>query len=162
MFDLQQFDRVPQIEIHKICDTIKNNIFINDLAVKFNELFFRLIEYSLHDNKGVNDWVFKSSFIRVLHKLRDLTQYPTFKNDNSTFIEKFINEVKPYHTQIREYISKFDGDDLFLGDVTDFDVHSFWDTTLEYFRKPSGDFAGDELCGHQTKINHGAIIEDII
>ena len=151
VFDLQQFDKVPQTEAHKICNTIKNNIFINDLAVKFNELFFRLIEYSLHDNKGVNDWVFKSSFIKVLHKLRNLTQYPTFRNDNSTFIEKFINEVKPYHTQIREYISKFDGDDLFQGDITDFDVHSFYDSTLGYFRKPSGDYTGDSLLWPQNK-----------
>jgi len=151
VFDLQQFDRVPQVEMRKICDTIKNNIFINTLAIKFNELFFRLIEYSLHENKGTNDWVFKSSFVRVLHKLRDLTQYPTFKNDNSTFIESFINEVKPYHTQIREYISKFDGDDTFQGDVTDFDVHAFYDTALGYFRKPSGDYAGDENLWPQNK-----------
>ena len=109
-----------------------------------NELFFRLIEYSLNENTYTNDWVFKSSFISVAHKLRSLNQYNTFKYDNTTFIEKFLEEVKPYKTNIREYVSKYDKVDTFEGDTTDFDVHAFYDEDLQLFREPSGQYEGDE------------------
>ena len=144
VFDFKNFDKTPQSEIRKILSALKDQVFVEDLAVHFNKLFFRLIEYALHENQSQNDWVFKSSFIKIKHRIRNLDQYPTYKNDNTTFIEDFIKEVKPYHTKIREYVAKYDKVDTLLGDLTDFDVHAFYDTNLEYFRKPSGDFAGDE------------------
>jgi len=136
----------PADEVRNLFSAVKNDIFINDNALLMNELFFRMIEYSL-DEYGTThpDWVLKTSFIRVLHKLRDLAQYPTFRNDNSEFVETFINEVKPYKTKIRDYTTRFAGDDNFAGDVTDFDTHAFYDADLTLFRKPSGDYAGDEV-----------------
>ena len=97
----------------------------------------------LHDSG--TDWVVKTSFLKVLHKVRNLNQYPTYQLDNSTFIEEYINEVKPYHTNIREYTAKYDGDDKFQGDVTDFDLHAFFDSTNGHFRKYSGDYEGDDV-----------------
>ena len=144
-YDFGQFDRVPHTEIRQILTTLKNDIFINENSITFNKLFFRLIEYALSEQNYSVDWVFKSSFIKVAHKQRDLAQYPTYKNDNSQFVESFINEVKPYHTKIREYVTSYDGDEPFQGDITDFDVHAFYDEQLGYFRKPSNDFQGDNL-----------------
>lgn len=145
VFDFNYFDKIPVQEVRNILKALKNEIFIDDRAIYFNQLFFRLIEYSLHESVNQVDWVFKTSFLTVLHKLRSLAQYPTFKNDNDHLIEDYINEVKPYHTKIREYVSKFDGNDNFDGDVTDFDVHAFYDENLMLFRKPSGDYSGDEI-----------------
>jgi hypothetical protein len=151
VFDFEKYDRVPHQEVRNIATSIFDNIFVDTLADKANELFFRMIEYALHETQiTTRDWLIKTSFIRVLHKIRDLKQYPTYLLDNSTFIEEYINEVKPYHTNIREYVATYDGDDTFQGDVTDFDLHSFYDTTNEYFRKPSGDFGGDEITRTQN------------
>lgn len=136
----------PSNEMRNLFSAVKNDIFIADNALLMNNLFFRMVEYSLDEYGTVHpDWVFKTSFIRVLHKLRDLAQYPTFRNDNSEFVETFINEVKPYKTKIRDYTTSFAGDDSFAGDVTDFDTHAFYDEDLSLFRKPSGDYAGDEV-----------------
>lgn len=136
----------PSNEARGLFNAVKDDIFLDDKALLLNELFFRLVEYALDEYGIVHpDWVFKSSFIRVSHKLRELDQYPTFRNDNSDFVETFINEVKPYKTKIRDYTTRFDGDDLYDGDATDFDVHAFFDTNLQYFRKPSGDYSGDEI-----------------
>jgi len=146
VFDFEKFDRVPHQEVRTIATAIFNEIFTGTLALNANTLFFRMIEYALHEiDVGNPDWTIKTSFIRVLHKIRDLDQYPTYQLDNSTFVEKYIEEVKPYHTKIREYVAKYDGTDNWKGDVTDFDLHSFYDTSVEYFRKPSGDFGGDEI-----------------
>jgi len=136
----------PADEVRNLFSAVKNDIFISDNALLMNELFFRMVEYSLDEYGTVHpDWVFKTSFIRVLHKLRDLEQYPTFRNDNSEFVETFINEVKPYKTKIRDYTTRFEGDDNFTGDVTDFDTYAFYDQDLTLFRKPSGDYVGDEV-----------------
>ena len=144
VFDFEKYDRVPHQEVRNIANAVFNDIFVNTLAKKGNELFFRMVEYSLQElNSSVPDWVIKTSFLKILHKVRDLSQYPTYQVDNTTFIEEFINEVKPYHTNIREYTAKYDGDDTMQGDITDFDLHSFYDPTNGYFRKYSGDFAGD-------------------
>ena len=102
------------------------------------------MEYALNETEFTQDWLFKSSFITVAHKIRGLDQYNTFKFDNTDFIEEFIEEVKPYKTKIREYVSLYDKTDLFEGDTTDFDLHPFCDEEVGYFRSPSGDFAGDE------------------
>ena len=143
-FDFGSFDKVITEEIRQIINALQNDLFVDTYKVNMNELFFRLVEYALNENTYTNDWVFKSSFISVAHKLRSLNQYNTFKYDNTTFIEKFLEEVKPYKTNIREYVSKYDKVDTFEGDTTDFDVHAFYDEDLQLFRKPSGQYEGDE------------------
>ncbi|MBL96204.1 MAG: hypothetical protein CMF52_00145, partial [Legionellales bacterium] len=143
-FDFGAFDKVPADEIRQIVDALKNDLFVGDYEVNMNELFFRLMEYALNETEFTQDWLFKSSFITVAHKIRGLDQYNTFKFDNTDFIEEFIEEVKPYKTKIREYVSLYDKTDLFEGDTTDFDLHPFYDEEVGYFRSPSGDFAGDE------------------
>ena len=45
---------------------------------------------------------------------------------------------KPYKTNIREYVSKYDKVDTFEGDTTDFDVHAFYDEDLQLFLSPVG------------------------
>ena len=143
-FDFGSFDKVPTEEIRQIINALQNDLFTDTFKINMNELFFRLMEYSINENSYTADWLFKSSFISVAHKLRSLDQYNTFKYDNTTFIEKFIEEVKPYKTNIREYVSKYDKVDTFEGDTTDFDVHAFYDEDLGLFRKPSGQYSGDE------------------
>lgn len=142
-FDLGQYDRNTSQEVRYIIKALKDDIFVNELAVNFNKLFFRLIEYALHETDNQPDWVIKTSFLKVLHKVRNLDQYPTFKYDNQTFIEDFINETKPYHTKIREYVPSYEKIDTYGSDVTDFDVHSYYDTVEGRFRKPDGSLSGD-------------------
>ncbi len=144
-FDFAAFDKVPAQEIRQIIEALKNDVFVGDYEINMNELFFRLMEYALNESNFAPDWMFKTSFITVAHKIRSLDQYNTFKFDNTDFIEDFINEVKPYKTKIREYVSKYDKLDLYGSDTTDFDIHAFYDESLAYFRKPSGDYAGDEV-----------------
>ena len=146
VYDFEKFDRVPHQEVRNIATAIFNDIFKDELANKRNELFFRMTEFAMQElHASGTDWVLKTSFLKVLHKVRNLNQYPTYQLDNSTFIEEYINEVKPYHTNIREYTAKYDGDDKFQGDVTDFDLHAFYDSTNGHFRKYSGDYAGDDV-----------------
>ena len=139
-FDSNRFDQNPNQELRSIVTALNNDIFINTLQGEFNNLFFVMVNYLLTEQTYV-DWLFKSSFISVTHKLRTLSQFPSYVIDNQTYYQSYIDEVKPYRTKIREYLIDYTGDDAFDGDVTDFDLPAYYDTSTGYgiFRSPSGE-----------------------
>ena len=139
-FDSNRYDQNPSNEIRAIVDTLYNDIFKNTLQGEFNNLFFVLVNYLLTEQVYV-DWLFKSSFISITHKLRTLSQFPSYQVDNQTYYQSYINEVKPYRTKIREYLIDYTGEDTFGGDITDFDLPAYYDTygVTSMFRSPSGE-----------------------
>jgi hypothetical protein len=139
-FDTSRYDQNPNTEIRYILTALDNDIFINTLQGEFKNLFFVMVNYLLTEQNYV-DWLFKSSFISVTHKLRTLSQFPSFIVDNQTYYEDYIKEVKPYRTEIREYKINYTGEDNFDGDITDFDLPAYYDTSTGYgiFRSPSGE-----------------------
>ena len=147
-FDFTLFSQEPVDELRTILDSIKDDLFINELKIEMNQFWFTIIEYILNEQTYV-DWLFKTSFISVLHNLRGLDQFPNFQRDNQDYIRDYISEVKPYRTKLREYIVSYDTTEEFLADITDFDVHSYFDEDLGFYRKPSGEFAGDEILQSQ-------------
>ena len=68
---------------------------------------------------------------------------PYYRRDNQSYVNDFISEAKPYHTKIREYVLNYDNTEPWDGDVTDFDVASYYDSTLGYYRKPNTSSADD-------------------
>jgi hypothetical protein len=139
-FDSNRFDQNPNNEIRAIVESLNNELFTNTLEGEFNNMFFVLVNYLLTEQNYV-DWLFKSSFISVTHKLRSLAQYPSYVVDNQTYYQDYINEVKPYRTKIREYLIDYTGNDTYNGSVTDFDLPAYYDTSTGYgiFRSPSGE-----------------------
>jgi hypothetical protein len=141
-FDSERFDQNPSIEIRKILEALRNNIFINQLREDFLQLFYVFVYYVLDEQKYI-DWAFKTSFITVLHKFRGLNQPQIYSKDNQEYYKQYIEEVKPYKTTIREYVLDYQGTDNLNGYVTDFDVPSYYDSTLRMYRSPSGEFIQD-------------------
>ena len=152
-FDSNRFDQNPNIEIRNILTALNNDIFINTLQGEFNKLFFVMVNYLLTEQTYV-DWLFKSSFISVTHKLRTLSQFPSYIVDNQTYYQDYINEVKPFRTKIREYKIDYTGNDTFGGDITDFDLPAYYDTSIGngIFRSPSGEqpYVTQDLATWQT------------
>ena len=135
LFDTVRFDQTPSIEIRNILFALKNDIFIGTLADQFNKLFFVLVDYVLQEQKSI-DWIFKSSFISIFHKLRELSQPPSFILDNQNYYSDYINEVKPYRTIVREYVVDYTGSDTVGSNVTDFDLPSLYVKSLGKYRTP--------------------------
>ena len=129
-------------EIRIIFQAIQNNIFVDTLAANFNSLFFFLINYILTEQPAV-DWVFKTSFISILHKLRKLNQPPNYIADNQTYYGDYINEVKPYRTSIREYLIDYQGNDEYYGDTTDFDIPATYISNIGGYRSPNSNSSVD-------------------
>ena len=141
-FDSQRFDQNPSIETRKILTALHDDIFINQLSKEFLDLFFVFIYYILDEQKYI-DWAFKTSFINVLHKLRDLDKPQIYAKENQDYYKQYIEEVKPYRTTIREYVLDYTGTDNVNGYVTDFDVPAYYDSVLKVYRSPSGEFFED-------------------
>ena len=135
-FDTKRFDLSPVNETRNIISSVYNDIFIKDLKSKTNTLFFTLTNYLLSEQIST-DWIFKSSFISVLHKIKKLQQLPSYIRDNQTYYESYLNEVKPYRTQIREYLLSYTGNDTYSGSLTDFGLPSYWDGAS--YRTPTAD-----------------------
>ena len=135
VFDTTRFDQFATSEVRSIFEAVYRDIFIKSLSDKFSTLFFLMINYMFTEQKSV-DWIFKSSFLTALHNIRSLAQYPSFVKDNQSYYQEFIAEVKPYRTQVREYLLNYDGQDVFSSNITDFDAPGFYDTVTKTYRKP--------------------------
>lgn len=134
--DEAPFDRDYSQEIRNILQGLEKEIFVDDLIENYNNLLFVIINYIFSEQQNV-DWIFKTSFISVLHKIKELKHYPNFVRDNHTYYEDYINEVKPYRTKIREYKVGYTGLETAAIAATDFDLPGYWDKDLKRFRSPS-------------------------
>ena len=129
---------IPKLEMRQILIAMEKEIFIEDLAMDYNEIFFSLIKYALSEQKNL-DWVFKTSFITAKQFIRKLQQFPAYVSDNQNYYLDYINETKPYRTILREFVVDYSRDDLYTGDVTDFDIAPYWDKNLNVYRSPNGE-----------------------
>jgi len=144
VFDAQYFDAEPVIETRQIITAINDELLINELAIERINLITLMFEYIKSEQQSVN-WLVKTSLVDVEHTLRDLQEFDIFQTDNQEFVEKYINEVKPYHVQVKEFNLKYQGEELFQGDTTDFDLPSYYDNTLRRFVSPK--LSDDGLSG---------------
>ena len=129
VFDAQYFDQEPVIETRKIIQAVNEELLIDDLLIERNACLVLMFEF-IYAEFAAPEWLIKTSLIDVDHRIRDLVPYQTYRQDNQDFVLQYIQEVKPYHVQIREFNLTYDGNDIFLGSLTDFDLPAYWDTTL--------------------------------
>jgi hypothetical protein len=141
-FDTIRFDQTPNQEVRYIIESVYRDIFVGQLKIEFNTLFFSLVNYIFSEQQST-DWIFKTSFVNVLHKIRDLAQYPSYKRDNTDYYRSYIDEVKPYRTQVREYVPVYPGADPAHVGATDFDLPGYFDAVSGTFRSPDGTYASD-------------------
>jgi len=126
LYDSGMHDNFASIELRNILIAIKDDLLIGDLKTKYLELFFSTVRYAMNEQTYI-DWIFKTSFVNVLHQVGELQQRVTYKNDNLSNFEDYVAEVKPYRTQIREYISSYTNLDNSNVAITDFDLPPAYD-----------------------------------
>jgi len=132
-FDDNFFDQEPSIETRKVLTALRDELFINDLAGEYNTLFFTGLRKVLSEQTYV-DWMFKTSFINAKNSVRQLDQRKTYTTGTDSWIESYINEVKPFHTKLREYRLGYDKTETQDGIFSDFDNPTFYDTATGKIR----------------------------
>jgi len=128
VFDAQYFDQEPVIETRKIIQAINEQLLIGDLLIERNRALILMFNFILSEFEAP-EWLTKTSLIDVDHKIRQLVPYQTYQRDNQDFVLNYIQEVKPYHVQIREFNLIYNGLDVYQGSVADFDLPAFYNTT---------------------------------
>ena len=120
-YDKIFYDTEPVKEMRKVINVIKNDIFVDQLQLHWNELFFAGLKYVFAEQLNV-DWAVKTSFVKAKHNVGELDQRITFKNDSLPSYEKYVEEMKPYKTKVREYLSSYEKLETSANTVTDFDL----------------------------------------
>jgi hypothetical protein len=131
VFDAQYFDQDPVIATRKIIQAINEELFVDELLIERNQALILMFNYIYSEFTAPN-WLMKTSFIEVDHKIRALLPYQNYLKDNQTFVLDYIQEVKPYHTQILDFNLIYDGLDTYAGNMTDFDVPAYYKTDLTF------------------------------
>ena len=145
-YDNRFFDTEPVTEARQIMTALKNDIFVDNLAVKWQELFFASIRYVLSEQQNV-DWVYKTSFVKAKHNVGSLTQKINYQNDNLESYNDYISEVKPYKTNVREYLSSYENIDNTNTQTSDFDVPPYYDFTESGIKTKSVKITDNTLVG---------------
>jgi hypothetical protein len=130
VFDAQYYDQEPVIETRKIIQAINEELFIDELAIERNRSLTGMFNFVLSEF-AAPEWLIKTSLIDVEHRIRKLTEFQNYSRDNQEFVLDYIQEVKPYHVQIREFNLRYNGFDEWFGDMTDFDLPAYYNTSLQ-------------------------------
>jgi hypothetical protein len=138
-FDTNLYDEYPSEETRNIVRALNEEIYTNELLIHRNKsliLLFEYIQSETVENQNYLPWLNKTSLMDVTHTIRELLPLEVFRSDNQDFLAGYINEVKPYHVVIKEFLFKYTKTDIFEGDITDFDIPSQYNSTLQQFISP--------------------------
>jgi hypothetical protein len=124
-FDSFFYDNNPVRELRIILETLRDNLFIGNLASEYNSLFFVGVRYAIAEQQGI-DWIFKTSFVKAKYNVSELRNDITFNSDNLQSFEDYLKEVKPYKTKIREYVNVYNKVEPTNTSVTDFDLPPYY------------------------------------
>jgi hypothetical protein len=138
-YDTTVFDLYPSEETRYIIRALNEQIYVDELVEFRNKsliLLFEYIQSETTESQNYLPWLNKTSLIDVSHTIRELLPIENLKTDNQEFLEGYINEVKPYHVVIKDFLFKYTGTDVFQGDITDFDLPAQYSAEYEKFITP--------------------------
>ena len=83
---------------------------------------FEYIQSETDESQNYLPWLNKTSLVDVSHVIRELKPIQNYQQDNQEFLSGYINEAKPYHVVIKDFLFKYTGIDTYQGNITDFDL----------------------------------------
>jgi hypothetical protein len=138
-YDTTPYDTYPSRETRSIVRALNEEIYTNELLIYRNNSLILLFEYIQSETIEAQNylpWLNKTSFVDVGHTIRELLPLEVFQSDNQDFLSGYINEVKPYHVVIKDFLFKYTGTDVYPGLITDFDLPAQYNTDVQQFITP--------------------------
>lgn len=138
-YDTIPYDEYPSGATRNIIRLLNEQIYTQELLIHRNKSLILLLEYiqtETIETQNYLPWLSKTSLLDVFHTVRELKPFEVFKSDNVEFLEGYINEVKPYHVVMKEFLVKYDGIEVYDGNFTDFDVPATYNTSFEQYISP--------------------------
>lgn len=138
-YDTTVYDLFPSEETRYIMRALNEQIYTDELVIHRNKsliLLFEYIQSETVESQNMLPWLNKTSLVDVTHTIRDLRPIEVFRSDNQAFLSGYLNEVKPYHVLIKEFLFKYTGSELYRGNITDFDLPSQYNAAVNQFITP--------------------------
>lgn len=142
-FEISPYAAEASAEFRLIFEAVNYKLLTQELRVEYKKIIKVLIDIIATQFKQ-NDWLLKTSLINIKHNVRSLDPIPVYVKQPEEFVAGFINEVKPYHTKIKQYVSSYDKIDNAQFDVTDFDLPAYYNNSLGKYRQPQFKNAVDD------------------
>lgn len=112
---------------HYLVYALRHDIMIGIHEDEFNKFFFSLVRYTLSKQKQV-DWVYKTTYIKVEVSTPVNTKKNKYNKGSINTLLGYINDVKPFHTKIRNVVDTNTIDEVANTSITD--TYKF-DTTIK-------------------------------
>jgi hypothetical protein len=144
-FDTGSYDTYPSQETYYIIRALNEQIFVEDLIQYRNNsliLLFQYIQSETVESQNFLPWLNKTSLLDVQHTLRELLPYENYVTDNFDFLAGYINEVKPYHVLIKDFLYDYSGKEDYTGNITDFDLPAQYNNQYQTFISPEIVYSG--------------------
>jgi len=138
-FDVSSFDAYPAVETKNIIRALNEQIYTGELAEHRNKSLILMFEYIQSENVNSNNylpWLTKTSLADVSYKIRELKPYQKYQNENTNLLEGFINEIKPYHTVLKEFYFTYSGTESYEMSMTDFDLPATFSSFTSRYESP--------------------------
>ena len=81
-------------------------------------------------------WLNKTSLVDVSHTIRELKPIENFQSDNQNFLSGYLNEVKPYHVVIKDFLFNYTGLEDYRGTISDFDLPAEYNSNVDRYISP--------------------------
>lgn len=126
------------IEFGYIFDIIKDKLMTNEYRSDFKSLIKLMID-TISSQHLQTDWLMKTSFVDIYHRIRGLDPLPVYLPQPETIVTSFFSEIKPFHTKLKKYIAKYDNTnsiEIANTNTTDFDLQPYFNVTNLQYRSP--------------------------
>ena len=147
-FEITPFAQDASLEFRNIFEITNYELLTKELREGYKSVVRAMIDAIATQFKQ-NDWLLKTSLINIKHRVRSLDQIPVYVKQPEDIVNSFLNEVKPFHTKIKQYISSYDKLDLAGFDAVDFDLPPYYNGTINKYRSPQyGNIVDDAVIGN--------------
>ena len=99
-WDFYSWDTDPGAILGELLDTIRDDVYIGQFTPLYADMWFTMLNY-INSEQNNLDWAFKTTYIKavVRHNLEKNTKL--FELDKIDDVIDYINDVKPFHTKLR-------------------------------------------------------------
>ena len=106
-WDFTIWDHDPGAMLGEILDTVRLDIFVGQFHPLYADMWFTMLNYINSEQNNV-DWAFKSTYIKAVIKHSLIKNTKLFELDRIDDVINYINEVKPFHTKMRNLYTQRD------------------------------------------------------
>jgi hypothetical protein len=138
----------PVNEIYRIIRWLTEQVFITELQIENNKslmLMFMLIQSQSNQQTNYLPWLNKTSLIDVGYTVRQLLPFKRYQNDDDVLVSGYLNEIKPYHVYIKNFVYRYAVSDYFAITLTDFDLPSKYSQENATYSSPRLVSAGQPI-----------------